>query len=791
MSKTLTGNFTTEKNKTANTNVLVHLLEIVTPGGTVFYSDRAVKVDSQEYIANVLDWGDIENQLDTGENFIRVGEVNIRSSNSPRIDSTIDVGDLVSVYIWYNNLVTADKLKIFEGVISEDIRWNPEVISFSADDKSVFFNKIIWNPLQTDSFAGTPDPDDIGKQMPIVYGDYKNHIPLVIDTGGATTLNGAIDSSSTAAITVQSTTDPITFGNSGNIFIGREKIAYTGRTATTFTGITRGTGGTQATAHASGDGVFEDHLAKYLVANHITKTSGITNVRLISTGGKLSDAVNITSSVTTTEDDSGVSTISITAANVATLRNLINVAVDQQPAALDDSGTGHNHDITGAAEATLFGDGVDSSNNATNTGNAFDQNEGTFCLLQDNAGVRAAHIALDFNFAGFDGLEIVQATAVVRHAAQAAMDTYNIELDSVSFSTALDQSDTNDKTQKFIISALNGETNWSNLDGLKVDCIDGDSIVQAFVYEMWWEIQYTPEASDTKVNVATIASTEVVVTGDSVADSLGILICDIEGYQDDNPAHYTDSADSLIEEPWDVIHHLLENHGNSVTDSDLDLSGSFQDAEDNLPASYKFAFAINTRRSTNRLFALLARQTFCRAIVESGIIKLVRIKTSGTSSKSLDTDDDSVLKSNRIQVNVRKRGLSEIANDLEIKYNLNPTLGGWDDPEAYEGSSTTTDATSITAYGTRQKSWLMFGIGDNSTMADDLVGKLKTLLKDPRQEITFPSFLKNIELERGDVVDITSSQLGFSASDVEVINTKYTPFAGGQDPEIELTGLVL
>ena len=65
-----------------------------------------------------------------------------------------------------------------------------------------------------------------------------------------TTLNGALNSSATT-ITVNSTTG---FAASGAIGIGGEYITYSGRTATTFTGCTRGVGST-AVAHNSGDTV--------------------------------------------------------------------------------------------------------------------------------------------------------------------------------------------------------------------------------------------------------------------------------------------------------------------------------------------------------------------------------------------------------------------------------------------------------------------------------------------------------------------------------------------------------
>lgn len=70
---------------------------------------------------------------------------------------------------------------------------------------------------------------------------------------GATTLTAGI-SNSDATIPVASTE---LFQSAGHLLIGSELLAYTGKTATTFTGATRGVYGTTNVAHSSGDAVTE------------------------------------------------------------------------------------------------------------------------------------------------------------------------------------------------------------------------------------------------------------------------------------------------------------------------------------------------------------------------------------------------------------------------------------------------------------------------------------------------------------------------------------------------------
>ena len=85
------------------------------------------------------------------------------------------------------------------------------------------------------------------------------------NTGTSTTLNGDINSSVTT-VTVASTTG---FESSGTITIGEENITYTGKTATTFTGCTRGADSTSAASHTNGDAVVRS--SKWY---NITRASG-------------------------------------------------------------------------------------------------------------------------------------------------------------------------------------------------------------------------------------------------------------------------------------------------------------------------------------------------------------------------------------------------------------------------------------------------------------------------------------------------------------------------------------
>ncbi len=96
------------------------------------------------------------------------------------------------------------------------------------------------------------------------YNDYINNYITQEDTISTTTLDGSLSDSATT-VTVASTTG---FDSAGTIHIGNEEITYTGTTSTTFTGATRGAGGTTASAHSNATQVAqfdEGGIPRYVV----------------------------------------------------------------------------------------------------------------------------------------------------------------------------------------------------------------------------------------------------------------------------------------------------------------------------------------------------------------------------------------------------------------------------------------------------------------------------------------------------------------------------------------------
>ena len=114
--------------------------------------------------------------------------------------------------------------------------------SIPTDAKTVDYNTF---RLVKDSDLNTSG----GRLRILDYNDYINLFITQEDEIDTTTLSQS-HTDSVTTITVASTSG---FASSGTLFIGNEQVTYTAvGSSTTFTGVTRGTGGTTASAHDSG-----------------------------------------------------------------------------------------------------------------------------------------------------------------------------------------------------------------------------------------------------------------------------------------------------------------------------------------------------------------------------------------------------------------------------------------------------------------------------------------------------------------------------------------------------------
>lgn len=134
------------------------------------------------------------------------------------------------------------------------------------------------------------DPDDLGKRYPIVYGQMKMVECVGIDVGASATLSGSV----TAVATTIPLSSTSRFQNSGVIWIGSERITFSGKNSNALTGCVRGTSSTTATPHGVGDVALEVRDSVFAAAGHPVKAIGD-----VFTHRSDGEVVKITAGVTT------------------------------------------------------------------------------------------------------------------------------------------------------------------------------------------------------------------------------------------------------------------------------------------------------------------------------------------------------------------------------------------------------------------------------------------------------------------------------------------------------------
>lgn len=777
------------------------LVEIVTTGGTKYYSDQHLLVGTQGYDGRILQFGRMSMETALGEDFVREGKIPIKLSNQePKVSDDISPSDAVSIYIWDISAAPGSKFKIFEGTVNDDIISGFYEFSFTCTDVSAKYNKLIGDKLLTtaeDSATVTypsADPNDVGKIQPIPYGSNKNSRCLAIEAGAASTLSA----DHTDSQTTFNLTDTSRFPSSGQAIVGNEVISYTGKTATTLTGVTRGeSAGGPATTHSLGDGIFENvATVTYMASGRIAKV--VSNAKIIPWGSPVEEAISVNNFATYVVDDNGIATIELD--SLPQIRRKVSIDVTQQPGvnqqpihALDNDPT-HEH-LTGNIDIAIF---MDTWSLISSSGSFSYTNDDNFIdkLLTTSARWQKLGLIGDsatYNFkpqvtlpVGIGGVPISMKMGIrynfttkgINDTVDAKLYINNVLKETLALTSGGPQTD---YTSAYSITAWGDITNANTRAQIEISAGSG-SFLDILLIEVWYEASYDPNPTktlptglDTDTGIAETAASEVVISGDSVASSLGgYLICDIDG-EPDVAGHWTGSGTDLIEKPVDIIHHILETHTNGpVAHADIDLAGSFTEAETNHPLLDKFGFVITQQIWSNDLLTFLAQQFFSRFIWEAGIAKLNRIKisTSSVNDKSIDTDFDSITRNGRFAVKENRWGKDRVWNEISVNYDLDLVLadGKWSDPDTYLQNTQDDDATSISNNGRQARVFNAFAIGDNTTMADDLRDKLLSFYKDNRKYIIIPSWTILIELERGDEIDITSLQLGLSAFFCEIVN---------------------
>jgi len=260
LSRTFNANFITEKNKQGTSPINLLTFDFDTP---VYLSDRNITPSGgSAHLGLIKQWGFIDSNIEQTPGSSLIGNIEIcdlqltiiNSESSPFSDnftaSDPPENVTVSLYQWFSGLLDSEKELIFKGVIWGQPKY--DLYECKLTIRGIFekYNKLIGEDLIVNA-TDYPDaiPEDIGKMLPLAWGDDIPKVPFrCVAGGGVTTL---IEDITDSAVTIN-ITDSTLFDAPGVALIDSEEIYYTGASSNQLTGCTRGYSGTTAAVHSKG-----------------------------------------------------------------------------------------------------------------------------------------------------------------------------------------------------------------------------------------------------------------------------------------------------------------------------------------------------------------------------------------------------------------------------------------------------------------------------------------------------------------------------------------------------------
>ena len=288
---------------------------------------------------------------------------------------------------------------------------------------------------------------------------------------------------------------------------------------------------------------------------------------------------------------------------------------------------------------------------------------------------------------------------------------------------------------------------WFNNREVRVDynVANSDDGVTGYILHVWFEIEFAPFEE--------IVSDEVT--------------CGVQGIETNG-----DGTGDLIENPADIIKHviidLLGLDEGTYIDADT-FAAARQILE---TAGARFAFALFTGVKASELLRALAEQCRSRLKFDTGKYQFAcRADSLGQPSREVGS-------TNLVQrsARVRHMGLEKVFNKITGYYSRDYGRRGAA-PDEYSDFVVSENAPSQSDYGMRELSMELFALRD-SVYAQDLLDFLAAKCAEPLRRYAWKSFLRDVDLERGDVVEIYDLELDLLKVKGEIVESSFLAGSG-------------
>lgn len=241
------------------------------------YADRSVSIGGDDYLGIIKRVGPIACSFAAPASEFAPLDISLFPEDSLRqkLTEASPEGKSARVKLFFAGTEAADAIELFSGHLGSLTVSGADPVELRLAGFFRKYNRMLPGDVILPTDFPKAEAEDVGKPMPIVFGDVPGLPTLRARTGSKTHLYGSILSSDTT-IEVEDTSG---FPTSGSLLIEEEQVTYTGIGGDVFTGCTRGAAGTDAVDHLNRRGVIEymtEHI--YLVAGHACKA--VDNVRV-------------------------------------------------------------------------------------------------------------------------------------------------------------------------------------------------------------------------------------------------------------------------------------------------------------------------------------------------------------------------------------------------------------------------------------------------------------------------------------------------------------------------------
>lgn len=740
---------------------------------------------------------------------VNVTDAAIGTPISRKFDSNSAKSTTVKVYQWFDGegLSTADKLLLFQGSIA----------TYSYDE--TLFKCVVANELwKANSPVGTlidlttwpsAAPKAIGRPTNIVYGDCENVLTQNIVAGGADILAVALTDTATS-ITISHLPNAKRFPPGGTDFtikIHNEEIRITNYVdatgVLTVAASGRGYNGTIATEHGVGRALWEVLASyDYLVADHAVKSIGdiFVNGSKVLTGATkvLTPKAKIQLSpdliLETGADNETVAPGLLHGDNNRTVRLYGRLETDYTTGSADCDVPSTTPTLGPVKSVTayvrLYNHGVaDTDLDITENGTGITLSyldltlpagENTYVLpasavtadmtwstalsLQIFSSSQAITILEVYFDVTYDGtgvapvnVEIVSAPIGViagtvpgyTHTLEVATDTETLgNIVGVSMHMTI----RNEGTAKtFGVDVTNSNIDFAAEDITFIATTTWDIVAgaSAFTATAPWAADLEADIDGTGLIIDNIyfrvlyqdpdyfKPGSVDMDGLTAADiEIGRRVtCDVEGYKT--------AGGALIDNPSEVQAHFIDTYSGGLTRKGTEFTNT-----STATSSYKFAGVIRSHENFVDILARMAFESRVKIWDDGTQIRTAHMPGSWTATTTVPKAEIAT------GLKIIEANQNELVNKLFLRYNKD--LGVLPDRASWFNLYNTSDATSITKYGTRERPELfLFEFVNDQTTAESVGAYYLASFKDARRYVQSTMFLDNLALEPYDVLNIT------------------------------------